>query len=168
MIFLFLSIFTSNSITQWFLLNLSVEIALLCKGSRILLSSDNFSLNHQLKFSTAWSALHLASPCSVWVVAYSMVWEMLTLAMEWSERFTPIFNHCLNFINWIWMIFFVDNNMTIGTNWTQIFYRVNFIFFPDFMKGFQVMRCHREYCVVRPLTGERVAERGPSGDRCEG
>ena len=27
---------------------------------------------------------------------------------------------------------------------------------------------HTEFCVVRPLTNKRVAEIGPSGERCEG
>src|SRR5215471_16572281 len=28
--------------------------------------------------------------------------------------------------------------------------------------------CHAESCVVRPLTGERVARKGPSAEPCEG
>ena len=33
----------------------------------------------------------------------------------------------------------MSDDMTIWTNWTQISFSVNFIFFADFRKGFQVM-----------------------------
>ena len=37
------------------------------------------------------------------------------------------------------MITFMNDDMTIWTNWTQIVDRINVIFFADFRKGYQVM-----------------------------
>ena len=37
------------------------------------------------------------------------------------------------------MITFMNDDMTIWTNWAQIFDRINVIVFADFRKGYQVM-----------------------------
>src|SRR5438477_484371 len=55
------------------------------------LPAGELANNQQFKLSAMWSASHVASPCSDLAVVYSMGWEMLTLAVEWSVGCSPTY-----------------------------------------------------------------------------